>query len=163
VGKLLMLATVFRRVANRVSQLSQLQTTLRQCDSCPYPFRDRAPTVALSRRGCWRGNRTGAKATRHAGLIFCKASTSHRSHSCICTETKKGKDLSVKSAIKRCAIGTTCAFRPCIFVQSGDGRGGLAQFACPGVAAAAKRTLSNKSRNCAAVARLKRRLATATT
>jgi hypothetical protein len=59
-GKLLMPATVFRTVANRVSQLSQPRTTLRQCDSCPYPFRDRASTVALSRRGCWRQKRTVA-------------------------------------------------------------------------------------------------------
>jgi hypothetical protein len=52
-GQLLMPATVFETVANQVSQLSQPQSTLRQCDSCPYPFRDRAPTVALSQRGCW--------------------------------------------------------------------------------------------------------------
>jgi hypothetical protein len=61
VGKLLMPATVFRTVANQLPQLSQLQTTLRQCDSCPYPFRDRAPTVALSLSECWRGKRSVAK------------------------------------------------------------------------------------------------------
>src|ERR1700738_2067597 len=60
-GKLLKLATVFQTVAY---QLSQPQTALRQCGSCPYPFRDRAPTVALSREGCWRGNCTGANSTR---------------------------------------------------------------------------------------------------
>jgi hypothetical protein len=61
-GKLLVPATVFRTVANQVPQLSQPRTTLRQCDSCPYPFRDRAPTVALSREGCWRGKRSVANA-----------------------------------------------------------------------------------------------------
>lgn len=61
-GKLLMPATVFRTVANTVSQLSQPDTTLRQCDSCPYPFRDRAPTVALLRKGCRREKRTVANA-----------------------------------------------------------------------------------------------------
>jgi hypothetical protein len=62
-GQLLMPATVFQTVANQVSQLSQPATTLRQCDSCLYPFRGKAPTVALSQRGCWRGKRTGAKRT----------------------------------------------------------------------------------------------------
>jgi hypothetical protein len=60
VGKLLMAATVFQGVANQVSHLSQPDMTLRQCDSCPYPFRDRAPTVALSRRGCRRENQSVA-------------------------------------------------------------------------------------------------------
>jgi hypothetical protein len=53
-GKFLMPATVFQGVANQLSQLSQPDMTLRQCDSCPYPFRDRAPTGALLREGCWR-------------------------------------------------------------------------------------------------------------
>jgi hypothetical protein len=60
-GELLMSAPVSRSVANRVSQVSQPATTLRQCDSCPYPFRDRAPTVALSLSECWRGKRSVAK------------------------------------------------------------------------------------------------------
>ena len=59
-GKLLTPATVFQTVANILSQLSQHIAALRQCDSGPYPFRDRAPTVALLRRGCWREKRTGA-------------------------------------------------------------------------------------------------------
>jgi hypothetical protein len=57
----LMSAPVSRSVANRVSQVSQPATTLRQCDSCPYPFRDRAPTVALSLSEYWRGKLSVAK------------------------------------------------------------------------------------------------------
>jgi hypothetical protein len=60
-GELLMSAPISRSVANLVSQVSQPATTLRQCDSCPYPFRDRAPTVALSLSECWRGKRSVAK------------------------------------------------------------------------------------------------------
>lgn len=55
-GEFLMVATVFLTVANLVPQLSQPRTTLRQCASCPYPFRDRAPTGALLREGCWCEN-----------------------------------------------------------------------------------------------------------
>lgn len=59
-GKFLTPATLSKTDAIRLSQLSQSRTTLRQCDSCPYPFRDRAPTVALSREGCWRKKQTVA-------------------------------------------------------------------------------------------------------
>lgn len=59
-GKLLMPATVFESVANQVSQLSQPRTTLRQCASCPYPVRDRAPTGALLQRGLLAQNRSVA-------------------------------------------------------------------------------------------------------
>src|SRR3977135_2914100 len=61
-------AAVFQSVANQVSQLSQPRTTLRQCDSCPYPFRDRAPTVALTREGCWSKKQTVANQQRTANL-----------------------------------------------------------------------------------------------
>lgn len=47
-GQFLMPATVPESVAKQVSQLSQPLSTLRQCDSCVYPFRGNAPTVALS-------------------------------------------------------------------------------------------------------------------
>jgi hypothetical protein len=60
-GKLLMPATVVQTVATGLSQVSQSQTTLRQCDSCPYPFRDRAPTVALSQGSYWCRKRSVAK------------------------------------------------------------------------------------------------------
>jgi hypothetical protein len=66
-GEFLMAATVFRTVANLVPQLSQSRTTLRQCASCPYPFRDRAPTGALLREGCWREKRSVANARRAGG------------------------------------------------------------------------------------------------
>src|SRR5688500_4467817 len=59
-GKFVMPATLSQTVAIGLSQLSQSGTTLRQCDSCPYPFRDRAPTVALSREGFWRENQSVA-------------------------------------------------------------------------------------------------------
>jgi len=68
-GKFLMPATLSRTVANGLSQLSQSRTTLRQCDSCPYPFRDRAPTVALSREGCWREKQTVADRDLRGSLV----------------------------------------------------------------------------------------------
>lgn len=63
-GQLLMPATVSKTVANQVSQLSQPQSTLRQCDSCLSPFRGKASTVALSLRGCWRENESVANWAR---------------------------------------------------------------------------------------------------
>jgi hypothetical protein len=67
-GQLLMAATVFQTVANQLSQLSQPRTTLRQCASCPYPFRDRAPTGALLREGCWREKQSVASGTVSGAL-----------------------------------------------------------------------------------------------
>lgn len=67
-GERLMPATHSKTVATELSQPSQYRTTLRQCDSCPYPFRDRAPTVALSREGCWRKNQSVANTTRRPPL-----------------------------------------------------------------------------------------------
>lgn len=63
-GKLLTAATPHNTVAKQVPQLSQPRTTLRQCASCPYPFRDRAPTGALLREGCWRENESVANLAR---------------------------------------------------------------------------------------------------
>lgn len=67
-GKLLMPATVFESVANQLSQLSQPRTTLRQCASCPYPFRDRAPTGALLQRGLLAQNRSVANRSARRDL-----------------------------------------------------------------------------------------------
>src|ERR1700694_4552353 len=94
----MMPATLSQTVANALSQLSQLRTSLRQCDSCPYPFRDRAPTVALTREGCWREKHTIAnRTTRRSqpapgrGLLAGPARSSERMVSSVRTEIKKPK------------------------------------------------------------------------
>jgi hypothetical protein len=112
-GELLMSATVFKTVAKALSQLSQPLSTLRQCDSCPYPFRDRAPTVALSQRGCWREKRSVANYPSATpaplsgrGFRPRRPSTANRCHPAVCNEIENpGRPIASEASEAAHAIG----------------------------------------------------------
>lgn len=60
----MMPATLSRTVASEPPQLAHSAVALRQCDSCPFPFRGRASTVALLRSGLLAQKQSGAKLNR---------------------------------------------------------------------------------------------------